>query len=119
MPATQIITLSQPEADIAVLTFDQPDKSANVLSRSVLEELSGHLDQLEKNTKLAGLVVRSGKPGMFIAGADLREFAASLDIEKEKVVELCRRGQSLFARLSKCPFITVAAVDGICVGGGA
>jgi 3-hydroxyacyl-CoA dehydrogenase/enoyl-CoA hydratase/carnithine racemase len=119
MPATQTITLTQPEADIAVLTFDQPDKSANVLSRSVLEELSGHIDRLEQQKNLAGLVIRSGKPGMFIAGADLREFVASLDIDKSKVVELCRRGQTLFGRLSKCPFITVAAVDGICVGGGA
>ena len=119
MPATQTITLSQPEPDIAMLTFDMPDKSANVFSRSVLEELYVHLDQLQPRKDLAGLIIRSGKPGTFIAGADLREFVASLDIEKSKVVELCRRGQSLFARLSKCPFVTVTAIDGVCVGGGA
>lgn len=119
MPATQTITLTQPEPDIAVLTFDMPDKSANVFSRSVLEELYVHLDRLEPRKDLAGLVIRSGKPGTFIAGADLREFVASLEIEKAKVVELCRQGQSLFARLSKCPFVTVAAIDGVCLGGGA
>jgi 3-hydroxyacyl-CoA dehydrogenase/enoyl-CoA hydratase/3-hydroxybutyryl-CoA epimerase/3-hydroxyacyl-CoA dehydrogenase/enoyl-CoA hydratase/3-hydroxybutyryl-CoA epimerase/enoyl-CoA isomerase len=119
MTAAPTITLTFPEADIAVLTFDMPDKSANVLSRSVLVELHNHLDALEKRKDLAGLVVRSGKPGTFIAGADLREFVASLDVEQSQVVEMARRGQMLFARLSKCPFVTVCAIDGVCVGGGA
>jgi 3-hydroxyacyl-CoA dehydrogenase/enoyl-CoA hydratase/3-hydroxybutyryl-CoA epimerase/3-hydroxyacyl-CoA dehydrogenase/enoyl-CoA hydratase/3-hydroxybutyryl-CoA epimerase/enoyl-CoA isomerase len=96
-----------------------PGKSVNVLSSSVLEELSEQLDQLEFRNDLAGLIVCSGKPGSFIAGADLREFAASLDVAKEEIVAMCRRGQTLFGRLSKCPFVTVAAIDGTCLGGGA
>jgi 3-hydroxyacyl-CoA dehydrogenase/enoyl-CoA hydratase/3-hydroxybutyryl-CoA epimerase/3-hydroxyacyl-CoA dehydrogenase/enoyl-CoA hydratase/3-hydroxybutyryl-CoA epimerase/enoyl-CoA isomerase len=114
-----VISLSFEPADIAVLTFDDPKKGANVLSSSVLAELEKHLDQLEKRKDLAGLIIRSGKPGSFIAGADLREFAASLDIPAEKTVEMCNRGRKLFQRLSKTPFVTVAAIDGICVGGGA
>jgi 3-hydroxyacyl-CoA dehydrogenase/enoyl-CoA hydratase/carnithine racemase len=115
------ITLTTPQPDIAVLTLDMPDKGANVLSRSVLEDLAGHLDQLEKRRDLAGLVIRSGKPGMFVAGADLREFAAALagNVKPEWTVEMCRRGQNLFRRLSQCPFVTVAAIDGVCLGGGA
>lgn len=72
------ITLTTPQPDIALLTLDMPDKGANVLSQAVLKELAGHLDQLEKRRDLAGLIIRSGKPGMFIAGADLREFAAAV-----------------------------------------
>jgi len=108
-----------PQDDIAQLTINMPDKGANILSQSVLEELAGQLDGLEKRKDLAGLIICSGKPGMFIAGADLREFAASLDAPKEDVVAICRRGQTLFSRLSNCPFVTVVAIDGICVGGGA
>jgi 3-hydroxyacyl-CoA dehydrogenase/enoyl-CoA hydratase/3-hydroxybutyryl-CoA epimerase/3-hydroxyacyl-CoA dehydrogenase/enoyl-CoA hydratase/3-hydroxybutyryl-CoA epimerase/enoyl-CoA isomerase len=85
----------------------------------VLEELAGHLDQLESRQDVAGLLIRSGKPGIFIAGADLREFAASFDVPREQVVELCRRGRTLFERLADCPFVSVALIDGICVGGGA
>lgn len=118
MTATAM-TVSRPQADIAVLTFDLPGKGANVLSSSVLDELSQHLDGLEKESGLAGLIIRSGKPGMFIAGADLREFAMSFDAPREQVVAMCRRGQTLFSRLAACPFVTVAAIDGICVGGGA
>jgi 3-hydroxyacyl-CoA dehydrogenase/enoyl-CoA hydratase/carnithine racemase len=113
------VTLQSPAADIAQLVFDTPDKSANILSASVLDELSGHLDELESRQDLAGLIISSGKPGTFIAGADLREFAASMDIPPEKTKEMCRRGQALFGRLSRLPLVTVAAIDGICVGGGA
>src|SRR2546423_813985 len=114
-----VIQLSFPAPDIALLTFDDPKKGANVLSSHVLEELSAHLDALEKRNNLSGLVIRSGKPGSFIAGADLREFAASFDVAKSEVTEMCHRGRKLFERLSNCPFVTVAAIDGICVGGGA
>jgi 3-hydroxyacyl-CoA dehydrogenase/enoyl-CoA hydratase/carnithine racemase len=113
------LTLSFPEPDIALITFDLPGKGANILSRSVLDELEALLDQLQSRTDLAGLVIKSGKPGTFIAGADIREFLASLGAPKSEVVAMCRRGQSLFGRLSQVPFVTVAAIDGICVGGGA
>lgn len=117
---SETITLSFPEADIALLTLDMPGKGANVLSRSVLEELNSHLDHLQSRDGLAGLIVISGKPGIFIAGADLREFVASLDtITEERAYETCRRGQQLFQRLSHTTFPTIAAIGGTCVGGGA
>ncbi|MEX2172182.1 MAG: 3-hydroxyacyl-CoA dehydrogenase NAD-binding domain-containing protein [Pirellulales bacterium] len=110
---------SFPEPDIVVLTIDMPNKGANVLSGAVLDGLSSELDELEGRQDLAGLILISGKPGQFIAGADLREFLTSLAGPKEKTVEMCRRGHRLFARMSTAPFVTVAAIDGICVGGGA
>ncbi|MCA9154067.1 MAG: enoyl-CoA hydratase/isomerase family protein [Planctomycetales bacterium] len=119
MSAQPSFTISMRESDIAVLTFDLPDKNANILSVPVLAELEQRLDEIAAMPNLAGLIIISGKPGMFIAGADIREFAASMDITPEKTVEMCRRGQSLFGRLSSLPCVTVAAIDGICVGGGA
>ena len=117
--ATSSMTLSFPESDIAVLTLDMPGKGANILSKSVLAEIAGHLDQLASRDDLKGLVIISGKPGIFVAGADLREFAASLDASQDEIVQKCRLGQTLFQRLSQVPWVTVAAIDGICVGGGA
>src|SRR4029079_1274498 len=78
-----------------------------------------HLDELDRIKDLAGLVMRSGKPGMFIAGADLKEFVTWLDAPKDEVASFCRRGQQLFGRFAKSHYVTVAAIDGICVGGGA
>lgn len=113
------LTHSFPEPDVALVTFDLPGKGANILSLSVLQELGAILDELEKRKDLAGLIIKSGKPGTFIAGADIREFLASLSAPKSEVVAMCRRGQTLFQRLSSGPFVSVAAIDGICVGGGA
>ena len=114
-----LFTLQSPAPDIAVLTINDPHKGANVLSRSVLADFDEHLTALEKRPKLAGLIIRSTKPGNFIAGADLREFVVDIDAPREQVAEISRRGQQLFARLSGTPFVTVAAIDGVCVGGGA
>ena len=100
---TATITLSRPEEDIALLTFDMPEKGANVLSSHVLTELEKHLDTLESESALAGLIICSGKPKTFIAGADLREFLASLDADHQEIVELCRRGRTLFQRLATLP----------------
>jgi len=107
------------EGDIAVLTLDDPRGSANVLSRSLLEEFEKHINDLAARKNLAGLVIRSGKPGVFIVGADIREFLESIDAPRDQIVEMCNRGRQLFARLSQLPFVTVTAYHGQCVGGGA
>ncbi len=119
MATSTYLRLDFPEPDIARLTFDDPEKSANVLSRPVLAELSDQLDSLKSRTDLAGLIIRSAKPGIFIAGADLREFAAVQSPQREDVIAIATHGRQLFQRLSQLPFVTVAAIDGMCVGGGA
>lgn len=119
MLASPSITLSFPEPDIALLTIDQPGRGANVLSRSVLDELSRYFDELGSRQDLAGMILYSGKQGVFVAGADLREFASSLELPTAEVVTVCRHGQQLFSRLATMPFVTIAAIGGVCLGGGA
>jgi 3-hydroxyacyl-CoA dehydrogenase/enoyl-CoA hydratase/carnithine racemase len=119
MADASVMRLTTEESDIAVLTLDDPRGSANVLSRSVLDELERNLAALESRKDLAGLVIRSGKPGTFIVGADIREFLAGIDAPREQIVEMCNRGRKLFQRLSTMPFVTVTAIEGQCVGGGA
>jgi 3-hydroxyacyl-CoA dehydrogenase/enoyl-CoA hydratase/carnithine racemase len=116
------MSLTFPEDNIAVIELDNPSRSANILSQPTLAEFEQHFDELEKRTDLHGLVICSKKPGMFIAGADLAEFVASMQQPGDHTADaeaMCRKGQTLFARLSQMPFVTVAAIDGVCVGGGA
>jgi 3-hydroxyacyl-CoA dehydrogenase/enoyl-CoA hydratase/3-hydroxybutyryl-CoA epimerase/3-hydroxyacyl-CoA dehydrogenase/enoyl-CoA hydratase/3-hydroxybutyryl-CoA epimerase/enoyl-CoA isomerase len=119
MASNTTLALTFPEPDIAVLTLDDPQSSANVLSRHVLDALERHLDDLDARRGLAGLVIHSAKPGMFIAGADLKEFSTWLDAPKSEVAGFCRRGQQLYGRFAQRDYVTVAAIDGMCVGGGA
>src|SRR4051795_5228635 len=60
MAAPTTLSLSYPEADIAVITIGDPQTSANILSRHVLDALERHLDELDNLKALAGLVIRSG-----------------------------------------------------------
>src|SRR6478735_4164501 len=113
MAASTSLSLSYPENDIAVITIGDPQTSANILSRPVLDSLEALLGELDKRQGLAGLVIRSAKPGMFIAGADLKEFVTWLDAPKDEVSSFCRRGQQLFGRFTKSNYVTVAAIDGI------
>ena len=68
-------TLERDAGDIAWLTLDRRESSANVLSRDVLLDLDGLLSGLAAAPP-RGLVLRSGKTSGFVAGADIREFTA-------------------------------------------
>lgn len=103
---------------VALVTFDLPDKKVNTLGQAVLMELTGLLGQLEARTDLRGLLFRGGKPGNFIAGADLNELGALAFLPKEQVLKGIGFGHALFNRVNRLPFPTVALVDGNCMGGG-
>ncbi|MFT3882792.1 MAG: 3-hydroxyacyl-CoA dehydrogenase NAD-binding domain-containing protein [Gemmatales bacterium] len=119
MSSNPAIKLTFPEPDIALLTLDTPNKGANVLSRGFLAELREHFTNLGKRTDLAGLIIASGKPGVFVAGADITEFIENFESPKSEVIEFSMGGRSLFEHLAKANFVSVAAIDGLCLGGGA
>ena len=99
----------------AVLTFDQPGSSANILTEEALRELDDHLQELKDQPDLSGLIICSAKPTIFIAGADLKQLSA---ISEGALHELIELGQSVFERLAALPVPTVAAIHGACAGGG-
>ena len=98
-----------------VATLDVAGASANALSREVLQELDELLAELEQRSA-GGLIIRSGKPGGFIVGADVREFDQVHDAVQ--ATELARTGQRVFNRLAALPVPTVALIHGYCLGGG-
>jgi 3-hydroxyacyl-CoA dehydrogenase/enoyl-CoA hydratase/3-hydroxybutyryl-CoA epimerase/3-hydroxyacyl-CoA dehydrogenase/enoyl-CoA hydratase/3-hydroxybutyryl-CoA epimerase/enoyl-CoA isomerase len=105
------------DGNIALLTFDQPGSRANTLGQAVLGELEQHARDLAGRTNLRGLILRSGKPGMFIAGADLRELGVAKP-DPALTSKLVQRGLNVVAAFENLPYPTVAAIDGACMGGG-
>src|SRR5512143_185974 len=103
------------EDGLGVLTFDLPGEKVNKFSRAVLSELSDLVDRLGGEPRLKSLLVRSGKPGVFIAGADVKEFVTARPEEVESGV---RGAQGIFQRLARLPVPTTAAINGVCLGGG-
>jgi 3-hydroxyacyl-CoA dehydrogenase/enoyl-CoA hydratase/3-hydroxybutyryl-CoA epimerase len=100
---------------LGVLTFDLPGEKVNKFSREVFVELSEVLVRLSQDPRVRSLLVRSGKPDVFIAGADIKEFA---QVRPEDASAGSARGQALFEQLARLPFPTVAAINGVCLGGG-
>lgn len=104
------------EDGLATLTFDAPGRKLNVFDREVLEELDGLVADLAGRSDIGILVLVSGKERGFIAGADV-ELIASLS-DPAEAAEGSRAGQRIFAAWERLPFPTVAAIDGVCLGGG-
>jgi len=101
---------------IGVLTFDLPGQKVNKFSRVVMAELSNVVRDLAQRGGIRALVIRSAKPGIFIAGADLDEFLLIRSVEE--AADAARGGQRVFDAIEALPFPTVAAIGGSCVGGG-
>ncbi len=113
------LTLEVSSEGVAWIVFDRPNSRVNLLTSAVMAHLDVLLAEVENRIasgSIRSLVVRSGKPGMFIAGADISEIlsvATAADAEAA-----ARAGQRIFQRLELLDVPTVAAVDGVCLGGG-
>jgi 3-hydroxyacyl-CoA dehydrogenase/enoyl-CoA hydratase/3-hydroxybutyryl-CoA epimerase len=106
----------QIDADrFAWLTCDMAQSSANVLSGDMVRELSAKLTDIAAQ-RPHGLIVQSGKPGGFIAGADIKEFVRIRT--PAEGYELVRAGQNVMQQLADLPCPTVAAIRGFALGGG-
>ena len=100
---------------VAVVTFDVPGAPVNTFTRAVRDEFGALIERLEKDESVRAVVMISGKPDSFIAGADIEELVAlrtATDAER-----LSREGQAMIDRLERGKPI-VAAINGACMGGG-
>ena len=101
---------------VCLLIFDRPDSGANIFDAAALRDLSGHLDFIEKEKNLQGVLVTSAKKSIFIAGADLQTLLRQA--ESGEMRAFIAEGQRIFNRLAALPIPTVAAIHGACAGGG-
>ena len=102
---------------IGLMTIDVEGRSVNALSQSVWNDLHT-IVKYAGDQALSGLLVTSGKPGQFVAGADLHEILALMDAEEEEIHTAFDRGRLVLSMLRDVPFPTIALIDGPCLGGG-
>ncbi len=104
------------EAGVAVVTLDVPGAPVNTLSTAVAQEFAELLTQLEGDPLVGSIVLLSGKPDSFIAGADIEEFTRLHT--SEEATALSRQAQGLMDRVAASRKPVVAAIHGACLGGG-
>jgi 3-hydroxyacyl-CoA dehydrogenase/enoyl-CoA hydratase/3-hydroxybutyryl-CoA epimerase/3-hydroxyacyl-CoA dehydrogenase/enoyl-CoA hydratase/3-hydroxybutyryl-CoA epimerase/enoyl-CoA isomerase len=114
---TSALRLEVRDGPIGLVTFDQPGSRANTLGQAVIGELEALLADLGRRSDLTGLIFRSGKTGMFIAGADIKELGGA-PTDSSAARFPVKRGHDVIAGFESLPFPTVAAIDGSCLGGG-
>lgn len=101
---------------IAIVRMDVPGETMNTLQPSFGSELTEILDTLEQEPKLVAVVLTSGKPDSFIAGADVKMLKSVKTASDAS--ELSRAGHRMAARLESFKVPIVAAIHGPCLGGG-
>jgi 3-hydroxyacyl-CoA dehydrogenase / enoyl-CoA hydratase / 3-hydroxybutyryl-CoA epimerase len=117
------LTLDRGEDGVAVITWDMPGRSMNVMNDVSLGEFAAAVEQALSEPETKGVVITSGKPA-FIAGADLEwleALMASGEAEEVRIRSIYDRFMDLhrlFRKIetAKKPF--VAAINGTALGGG-
>jgi 3-hydroxyacyl-CoA dehydrogenase/enoyl-CoA hydratase/3-hydroxybutyryl-CoA epimerase len=113
---------------IALVTWNMPGRSMNVMTPEVIEELSGLVEKVAVDAAIKGAVITSGKES-FSGGADLamlqnmrKEYARIARAEGEEPAmkiffERSRNLSQIYRRLETCGKPFAAAINGVCLGG--
>ena len=113
---------------IALVTWDVPGRSMNLISLEAIQQLAALVEQLARDAAVKGVVITSGKD-TFCAGADLtlleslgRSFQKLPGDGEEqaatRLFEESRKLSLLYRRIETCGKPWVAAINGTAVGGG-
>lgn len=98
---------------IMVVTLERPP--ANALGLPILEGLTAAMDAAEAAGDVKVMVVTSALEGFFAAGADIKHMSSA---DSSAFLAYGVSMRAVFDRLAALPWITIAAVDGIALGGG-
>ncbi|QJR79864.1 fatty acid oxidation complex subunit alpha FadJ [Alteromonas pelagimontana] len=115
-PQNGAFTLTKQDSGIAVLTMDVPGESMNTLKAAFKEEITAMLDDIEADSSIKGVILTSGKPSSFVAGADISMLSNCQTEEDARA--LAAGGQAVFDRIEKMRATFVAAIHGAALGGG-
>lgn len=113
---------------IATLTWDMPERSMNVITPQVMEELNQVVDKVAGDEAIKGCVIVSGKEA-FSGGADLTMLQGLRDlyvklakeqgeqIAMQRFFDESRKLSQLYRKLETCGKPFAAAIHGVCLGG--
>ncbi len=111
------ITVKALESGIVELNFDLKGESVNKFNRLTLSDLRQAVDAIKADASVKGVIVSSGKD-VFIVGADITEFVDNFKLPDEELVAGNLEANKIFSDFEDLGVPTVAAINGIALGGG-
>ncbi len=102
------------EDRVAIVTIDH--RPVNALDRQTLQELGQVVDAIRDEATTKVIIVTGGGSLAFVAGADIKEVSKLSSVAEAK--EMARLGQSVFLKLQRLAKPVIAAINGVCLGGG-
>ncbi|MAX92059.1 MAG: fatty acid oxidation complex subunit alpha FadB [Pseudomonas sp.] len=111
------ITVKALESGIVELNFDLKGESVNKFNRLTLNDLRQAVDAIKADASVKGVIVTSGKD-VFIVGADITEFVDNFKMSDEELVAGNLEANKIFSDFEDLGVPTVAAINGIALGGG-
>ena len=117
MQTYETIKLDATPGGVAIVTLNRPDKH-NAFNAQVVSELADVFDNLRSETQLR-LVILRGAGKSFSAGADLLWMQAAADYSQKENEEDAFALAEMLRALYELPQLTLALVQGACMGGGA
>lgn len=86
------------------------------MGEKITAEFEKVIQEIETNPAVKSAVIISAKPGCFVAGADISMLEKAKSVEE--VTKISHNGQLMFDRIEKSRKPIVAAINGVCLGGG-
>ncbi|XP_026278844.1 trifunctional enzyme subunit alpha, mitochondrial [Frankliniella occidentalis] len=102
--------------NVCVVTIDSPGQKVNSLNSEIMSEVTEVLNKIRSDSNIQAGVLISGKPGNFVAGADIRMLSAAKS--KEEVTAISHSAQQILQSIEDLQKPLVAAIAGSCLGGG-
>lgn len=105
---------------IALVSIALPGRPMNVLTPTLRADLGAAIDRITSDATIKGAILTSGKPGAFIAGADIKELVLAFDkgMTPQKGLDLVRELAGHLRRLETCGKPVACALNGLALGGG-
>jgi enoyl-CoA hydratase/carnithine racemase len=111
--ANEVVSWRTESPGVMVVTMERPP--ANALGLPILDGMHAAIDAAEKAGDVKVMVVASALDGFFAAGADIKHMST---IDAASFTAYGDRMRAVNDRLAASRWISVAAVDGLALGGG-